>query len=257
MEISDKAWNKYISTLSTLEQTAKDKLLKYLEVYPISTPEQKIKFINYAYGISTKYGEGAAALSAEMYDAIAQLSGMRLDPAEVAEVATYEDVAKAINGTLKTTEAHSSLADSIGRLVKRAGCDTTLKNAHRDHAQFAWVPHGDTCAFCITLASQGWTYTKNWKPGQHAQHIHSNCDCTYAVRFDENSGVKGYDPDHYYQIYKNAEGDSSKEKIRSMSKAYREEHRDEILEKKRIHYAEHRDEIRERERERYAEQKDR
>ena len=31
-----------------------------------------------------------------------------------------------------------------------------LKNALRDGAEFAWVPNGDTCAFCMTLASRGW-----------------------------------------------------------------------------------------------------
>lgn len=238
MIISDKAWGKFISRLGKVEGAAKDKILAYLETHPINTFQQRKDFLTYCYGVATKYGEASAALSAQMYDDIAAAAGMFLDPAEVADTATYAEVCEAVNGTLKTTEAASSLADCIGRLVKRAGCDTTLKNAHRDGAQFAWVPHGDTCAFCLTLASQGWTYTKNWRPGDHAQHIHSNCDCTYAVRFDQNSGVAGYDPNKYYEIYKAAPGDTSKEKIRAMSKAYREEHREEINEKRRMRYQE-------------------
>ena len=48
--------------------------------------------------------------------------------------------------------------------VKKAGIDTTLQNAYRDRpkkygkkrntgAQVAWVPSGDTCPFCLMLAS--------------------------------------------------------------------------------------------------------
>ena len=30
----------------------------------------------------------------------------------------------------------------------------------------------------------------------NAEHIHANCDCEYAIRFDGRSTVAGYDPDH-------------------------------------------------------------
>ena len=35
----------------------------------------------------------------------------------------------------------------------------------------------------------------------HAQHIHANCRCTYAIRFSEETDIQGYDPDKYYQEY--------------------------------------------------------
>ena len=92
-----------------------------------------------------------------------------------------------------------------------------LKNAERDGAQFAWVPMGDTCAFCLTLASRGWQYmSKNAMKHGHAEHIHANCDCTYAIRFDESSTVAGYDSDRYLEMYENAEGSTPAEKINSM-----------------------------------------
>ena len=43
-----------------------------------------------------------------------------------------------------------------------------------------------------------------------------NCDCTYAIRFDDKSGVEGYDPDKYLEMYENAEGVTSKEKINAL-----------------------------------------
>ena len=38
-------------------------------------------------------------------------------------------------------------------------------------------------------------------------------DCTYAVRFDKNTDVEGYEPEKYLEMYQNAEGDTPQEKI--------------------------------------------
>ena len=124
-------------------------------------------------------------------------------------------------------------------MVKQAGADTTLRNALRDGAEFAWVPAGDTCAFCLTLASRGWQRaSKKAVKGGHAEHIHSNCDCTYAIRFDGKGGVAGYDPDKYRAMYDAAEGDTPREKINAMRRENYAEHREEINAQKRAAYAE-------------------
>ena len=105
----------------------------------------------------------------------------------------------------------ANLPNGISRLVKRAGADTTLKNAIRDGAEWAWVPHGDTCPFCITLASNGWQKaSQKLLKGGHAEHIHANCDCEFAVRFRSDTTVAGYDPDKYYRQYREAGGDINK-----------------------------------------------
>ena len=70
------------------------------------------------------------------------------------------------------------------------------------------MPHCDSCAFCITLASRGWQRaSKKALKNGHAEHIHAHCDCEYAVRFGRESSVKGYDPDEYWQRYQAAGGD--------------------------------------------------
>lgn len=81
------------------------------------------------------------------------------------------------------------------------------------------MPHGDTCAFCITLASRGWQKAsrKSIRNG-HAEHIHANCDCTYAIRFNRETTVEGYHPEKYLEMYENAEGAAAKEKINSLRK---------------------------------------
>lgn len=79
------------------------------------------------------------------------------------------------------------------------------------------MPMGDTCSFCRMLASNGWQrQSKKAMKGGHAEHIHANCDCQYAVRFDGKGGVAGYDPDKYKAEYDAAEGDTWREKLNSM-----------------------------------------
>ena len=76
------------------------------------------------------------------------------------------------------------------------------------HAEWAWVPHGDTCPFCIMLASNGWQKASaKLLKGGHASHIHANCDCEFAVRFDGSTSVAGYDPEKYLKQYRAAGSD--------------------------------------------------
>ena len=99
------------------------------------------------------------------------------------------------------------------------------------------IPRCDTCAFCITLASRGWqTASRAALKGNHAEHVHANCDCTYAVRFDRYSGVAGYDPDRYKEMYDDSPGRSSQDKINAMRRKFYAENREEINEQKRSNY---------------------
>ena len=222
MIFPESGWTKYIRVLSAIDKTAARKFTAFLDNTDISTQDGRKAAIDYAYALATKYGEMAAAGACEMYDAVAEASGVVLAAAVPAETATYGEVAKTVNGMAKQNQSNEAMGNGVGRLVKRAGADTTLKNALRDGAEFAWVPHGDTCSFCIMLASNGWQKaSKKTIRGDHAEHIHANCDCTFAIRFDGKSRVGGYDPDKYREIYEAAEGDTWQEKLNSMR---REQH---------------------------------
>jgi hypothetical protein len=145
-------------------------------------------------------------------------------------------VAKAINGTAKLGNI-GTMASSVGRMVKMTGVDTTMQNAIRDGAEWAWIPNGDTCAFCITLASRGWQRaSKKALKNGHAEHIHGNCDCTYAVRFNSDTNVGGYDPDKYKRMYYDADGYSPKDKINSLRREFYAENKEEINRQKRDAY---------------------
>ena len=226
MTISRQSWTNYIMTLRDINEKAAEKLVKYLNTHSVFVSggtaseivinEDLLKeFIDYAFAVVTEYGEASAALSAEMYDLTAQLEGVFLPPAEMADLANYGDVAKSVRGTIKTSQNFEEIAGAATRWVKMAAADTTLHNALRDGAQFAWVPSGDTCAFCLTLASRGWQYaSKNAIKGGHAEHIHSNCDCQYAIRFNDRTRISGYDPDAYLAMYKGVDEQLKEEGIK-------------------------------------------
>ena len=130
------------------------------------------------------------------------------------------------------------MANAVGRLVKMAGADTTLYNAMRDGSQFAWIPAGDTCAFCITLASRGWqNISKKALKNGHAEHIHANCDCTYAVRFSERDNVAGYNPEEYEGMYYAADGNTPKERINYLRRDAYAKNKEKINAQKRSAYA--------------------
>ena len=219
MKISKKDWLAYINRLSLLDRTAADKMRAYVDLHGV---EDTDALVDYAYGIATKYGEGSGALAAEMYDLIAELSGKNLPPAEPAPTPEYGEVAKTVYGTMKNTDV---MSDAIGRLVKRTGVDTTVNNAIRDGAYLAWIPNGDTCAFCITLASRGWQKaSKKLLKNGHAEHIHAHCDCTHAVSFDGDGTKYGdYDPNKYLEMYENASDGSSQDKINALRRKLRED----------------------------------
>lgn len=210
-------------------------VLKMGNTYVLTSQERKA-LIDYAYALATKYGEGAAAAAAEMYDAVAIASKANVPPATPAKTATYDEVAKAVNGTLK--QSPEIVPSAVSRLVKTAGVDTTLNNAIRDGAYFAWIPRGETCAFCLMLASRGWQKaSKNAIKNGHAEHIHANCDCTYMVRFGNDLFVEGYDPQQYLDMYNNADGVGWEEKLNTMRRDFYAENKEKINAQKRSAYA--------------------
>lgn len=224
-----------------LNETAARKVLakiEELERMGLSEGELTKELIDYAYAVAATYGEGSAAAACEMYDALAEIQGAKVPPAIPADPPSYRDVAKTVNGTRKFSQNPNVTADGISRLVKRTGVDTTVNNAIRDGAEWAWIPHGDTCAFCLMLASRGWQKaSKKALKNGHAEHIHAHCDCTYAVRFDSKMEVEGYDPDALRDQYYAAEGNTPQERINSMRRANYAENRERIISQKREAYS--------------------
>lgn len=235
MTISAKAWKNYITILRKVSDRATKEMEAFIRTQSarfdegiITRDEFDALVIDYAYALATRYGEAAGAAACDMYDAISELQGAVVPPAVMAPTATKSEVAKAVNGTMKTGNM-KIVADAVGRQVKIVGVDTMLKNAERDGDEFAWIPQGDTCAFCITLASRGWQKaSKITLKNGHAEHVHANCDCTYAVRHTNTKvtlDVEGYDPQEYQDLYYDAplrdgEAATPKNRINAMRRQF-------------------------------------
>lgn len=202
-KITKKQWASYVALLKRMQDRAADEMLAFMSlprIQNLTGTEYSQAIIDYGYALATKYGEGATAVACNWYDAVAIAEGVDLLPAVPAETATMEETAIAVNGTLKTGNERI-VADAIGRLTKQAGADTILQNAKRDGAYFAWVAHGDTCPYCLALAGIGWQKAgKLTLEGRHAEHIHANCDCTYAIDHKGNLEIEGYDPHKINQL---------------------------------------------------------
>ena len=228
MQITEQVWAEYVRKLAQLDEEAGAKMAHYIDIFGTDNPDNHL--VTYAQALIEKYGAGSAELACQMYDELARLSGVDVPPAVPAEPASYSETAKMVWATLHSP---ALLRRGVSRLVKQAGADTTLKNALRDGAEFAWVPHGDTCPFCITLASRGWQRaSKKAIKNGHAEHIHANCDCTYAIRFDHSTTVAGYDPEAYLAQYRAAGGD-----INAMRREQYAKDRKRITAQKRAAYA--------------------
>lgn len=190
MRLTADYWIKYINTHTSANKAVERRMERYIAVHGTDDMD---KIADYAYALVSKYGEAASALSCEMYDQLARAQHVNVPDAIPAEAASYGEVAKAVKGAGKRSP--SLIPDTVGRLVKQAGADTTLQNAKRDGAYFAWVAHGDTCTYCMALAGLGWQKAGDLTlKGGHAEHIHANCDCEYAIDFKGDLEIEGYDP---------------------------------------------------------------
>ena len=227
MKLTAQTWSEYVARLARLNQKAGQLMADYIAAHGTGDTDA---LIAYAHALVTKYGEGSAELACQMYDALAAAAKAGVPAAEPAQTAAYSEVARMVQATKQSLP---QMQRGVSRLVKRAGADTTLKNALRDGAEWAWVPQGDTCPFCLTLASRGWQKASQAAiKGGHAEHIHANCDCEYAIRFDGHSTVAGYAPDKYLRQYRAAGSD-----VNALRRVNYAKNRERINAQKRAAYA--------------------
>ena len=223
MKITKAEWNNYIKTMSQLSDKASKEFADWANKNGGWEAIDRQLLAEVAWSIATKYAEGSSALAASMYDAIALAEKKNVPTAELSADVEFGQLAKAVNGALKHSTNDDFVSSPVGRAVKQAGADTMLKNASRDGAEFAWIPSGDSCAFCLVLASNGWRRaSKKTTNGNHAEHIHTHCDCQFAIRFNKNTNVDGYDPESLQKMYYNADGNTPKDKINSIRKKIEE-----------------------------------
>lgn len=101
-----------------------------------------------------------------------------------------------------------SIADASRYFAERGANDTMAALGKADakkmgkKVRFARIPTGaTTCPYCCMLASRGFAYSSELS-ALNANHRH--CDCRIVEGF-EGMTVEGYDPDEYYDRWKNPE----------------------------------------------------
>lgn len=234
---------KYRSMLKRISGAAGLELQQYMQEHKFQIDDEFLVFVE---ALTKKYGEAAGAVSAQFYDDLGEYwdhiekggkvgsysySGKKA--ADIADVPTGSEIRSLLRG--KTAQ---QVVNEVQRLIKRTAEDTTLQNAIRDGAEFAWVPSGDSCPFCLMLAAKGWQKaSKKALKGDHAEHIHANCDCNYVIRHDPNTTVEGYDPEALRAQFEAAEGATTQEKINSLRRANYAANKDAINAQKRAAYA--------------------
>jgi hypothetical protein len=255
MQVSSNAWNDYIEKLKKINSLAALRTREWVEKHGIADRNALIDFV---YAMSSRYGEAAAELTCEFYDALALAQGSSAASAVPAETATISEVGKAVNGSLKQSPSGQLLESVTYRLCKQASADTMLQNASRDQAEYAWIPSGgETCGFCIALAANGWQYASKSLQKSHAEHIHANCDCMFCIRFDGKSTVSGYSPKEYENKYSNADTDScGYDPTRPKGQQWQNLSTAKINGLRREAYAQNKDKINAQKREAYAKRKE-
>lgn len=215
MRINSKQWNDYVNKLANINATAAAKMESWIEQNGIDNIDD---VITYALALSTKYGEAAASVACEMYDGIAIAQKASVPTSIPADTAKRWELFKNISGA-KMQNRPGDIPEVVGRSVKQVGADTVLKNAKRDGAYFAWVNHGNSCAYCFMLAAGGWRRASaRTIRGDHAEHIHNNCRCEFVIDFNGNLEVEGYNPDYLKKQWEEVPGRNEPEKRKNLQR---------------------------------------
>lgn len=198
--------------------------------------------------LGEKYGLLASELGAQWYDLCTQLAEIEAEPAELSPVSTEDinaRVTAAMNAEPVLIESvfNSYLQNVVNDSIRRTGDANLQRDYERGLAGGKWcrVPVGDTCAWCLMLASNGaWYKSEETALGTSPDHYHSDCNCIAVYHADAES-IKGYDKlTEYKQMYYAADD------ARIANKNGREQYPEEL--KQRIDIAKAKHEAREEQR---------
>lgn len=157
------------------------------------------------------YGGVAATVAADFYEEMRDAAGApgRYTPVPVAAF-DLDDLAARIrwsvgplySGNPDPDAALGRLETHVDEFTLQQGRETIAESVARDPAGPRWarVPLGDTCSFCITLASRGAVYRSAESAGE-GRKFHGKCDCQATPVWPNEPLPEGYDPDALYEQY--------------------------------------------------------
>lgn len=215
MQIPRKYIENYSNTLNAVSEQARRKLADALSQIDYTQDVATIRnaviaVMQPACGASAQV---AAQLAADFYDGLRVRFGVVDDFAAEPQSLRIPDATDgAVRAFAQDLVEEKPLDDFIGKCVdridyetRRAANECVAYNAKKDPKKPKWarVPAGaETCEWCIMLASRGFAYLSE----ESASHSHAHCDCRIVPSWDKkNPTVQGYDPDLYYDMWKNPE----------------------------------------------------
>lgn len=222
----------YSSRVKTTTEQAVDELTRRVSNIGATDPSQRARFIRmHVRAVAEEYGLQEQELGAQWYEFCAERAGVRVDAALVDEI-DYERIDRHFDRILEDYENGDSTWDDVERDVREAfeyemrnlERETIIQNLDRDERQagrrwrqtrraamkagYARVPVGETCAWCLMLASLGYFYrSEETALGVEPDHYHAHCDCI-AVPYSGPTAIEGYDDyDMYFDMYATARDD--------------------------------------------------
>lgn len=206
----DDVWQ-FSAKLQRIAQKAREACLVAFEEVGVED-EELVKSVIMA--IVDRYGLASGELGAQWYEYCKSgkfTSGYTAITGQVSRYGVRSDVT-AVFGKYKAGEI--DLATTVERLggvavdqVKKNARDTILENINGEYLEairtgrrdisercgYARVPVGETCAFCILLASRGFVYSSERTAtiSRWGHKYHNNCDCV-AVPFTRAGSIGGY-----------------------------------------------------------------
>lgn len=156
-----------------------------------------------------KYGNAAGVAAADFYDGLradaATTRAFKAIIAEADDVAVTEAtrrLAKALFGD-NPQSMLAGLGAVVDKQVKQVGRNTIQGSARQDPGRplYARIPRGDTCTWCLKMASRGFVYASAEEAGGDGNKYHHHCDCVPTPEWSGEPTVEGYDPEALYQQY--------------------------------------------------------
>ena len=163
--------------------------------------------------IAEKFAMWGCELGAQWYDLCSELAGLSVDPAtyDAPNPADFDGAARRASDYYEEGNANA-FADFLQSVINDSIRTTGSNNLWRDYerglagGKWARVPVGQTCAWCLMLASQGaWYLSERSALGDTPDHYHRDCNCIAVYHADAES-IAGYtELRKYKEIYYDAE----------------------------------------------------
>lgn len=209
--------------LEDLSRAAQAEFLAGFEQIDPRLQYQRNQFVREFFpGLIEKYGIISASIAADVFEAEARELGLR-PSTDLAPGVNAGRAAARLEAELNTTTTLATALALTDELVKQPYRSTFQDSAIASGAGWARVPLGDTCNFCIMLASRGGVYTRDTVVlGFNGKRYHGECDCQPVLVRDESDYPAGYDPDALYEKYSavHSPGDTGAQVVAKMRAVY-------------------------------------